>query len=79
MCSAHKDSMNVHELLECYNVAKEEQDMENIRNIQVPEIGGERIIQGPELESVAYAQPLKARKVNIGTKENPKFAQISDY
>jgi hypothetical protein len=36
-------------------------------------------VEGPELESVAYAQPLRTRKVNIGTKENPKFVQIGDY
>jgi hypothetical protein len=26
-----------------------------------------------------YAQPLKTHKVNIGTTENPKFAQVGDY
>ena len=25
------------------------------------------------------SQPLKIRKVNIGTKENPKYANIGDY
>jgi hypothetical protein len=59
MCSAHRASMIVHELLECYNVAKEEQDEEDPRNIQVPETEGERAVEGPELESVVYAQPLK--------------------
>jgi hypothetical protein len=33
--------MIVHELLECYNVAKEEQDEEDPRNVQVPETEGE--------------------------------------
>jgi hypothetical protein len=78
MCSAQA-SMIVHELLECYNVAKEEQDEEDPRNIQVPETEGEHAVEGPELESIVYAQPLKTRKVNIGTKENPKFVQIGDY
>jgi hypothetical protein len=26
-----------------------------------------------------YTQPLKPQKVNIRTKENPKFVQIGDY
>ena len=26
VCSAHRANINVHELLECYNVAKEEED-----------------------------------------------------
>jgi hypothetical protein len=32
-CSVHRDSMIVHELLECYNVSKEDQDEEDPRNI----------------------------------------------
>jgi hypothetical protein len=79
VCSAHNASMTVHQLLECYNVAQEAQDEEDPRNVQVPETEGERIVEGPELESTTYAQPLKTQKVNIGTEENPKFAQIGDY
>jgi hypothetical protein len=37
VCSADRDSMTILELLECCNVAKEEQDKEDPRNIQVPE------------------------------------------
>jgi hypothetical protein len=51
--------MNVHELLECCNVAKEEQDKEDPRNIQVPETEGECAVEGLELECTAYAQPAK--------------------
>jgi hypothetical protein len=47
MCSAHRASMTIHELLECYNVSKEEQDEEDPRNIQVPETEGEHIVEGP--------------------------------
>jgi len=68
MCSSHRDSIIVHELLECYNVAKEEQDEEDPRNIKVPEIEGEHVVEGPELESVVYAQPLNTLKLNVGTK-----------
>jgi hypothetical protein len=68
MCSAHRSSMIVHEYLECYNVTREEQDEEDPRNIQVPKTEGEHIVEGSELEYVVYAQPLKTRKVNIGTK-----------
>jgi hypothetical protein len=54
VCSAHRASMIVHQLLECYNIAKEEHDEEDPRNVQVPKIEGERIVEGPDLESVAY-------------------------
>jgi hypothetical protein len=39
--NAHKALMTIHELLECYNMDKEEQDEEDPRNVQVPETKGE--------------------------------------
>jgi hypothetical protein len=44
LCSVHKANMIVHELLECYNVAKEEHDEEDPRNVQVHETEGERVV-----------------------------------
>ena len=41
--------MTVHELLECYNVTKEDQEEEDPRNVQVLETEGERAIKGPTL------------------------------
>jgi hypothetical protein len=40
VCSAHRAKMIVHELLEFYNVSKEENDEEDPRNVQVPETEG---------------------------------------
>jgi hypothetical protein len=40
VCSAHRTSMKVHELLECYKVVQEDQDEEDPRNIQIPETKG---------------------------------------
>jgi hypothetical protein len=37
VCNAHIANINVHELVEFYNVAKEEHDMEYPMNVQVPE------------------------------------------
>jgi hypothetical protein len=79
ICSVHRANMIVHELLECYNVAKEEHDEEDPRNVQVLEIEGEQVVEWPELESNAYAQCIKTQKVNIGMIENTKFAQIGYY
>jgi hypothetical protein len=36
LCSAHRANITFHGLLECYNVAKEEHDEEDPRNVQVP-------------------------------------------
>jgi hypothetical protein len=73
VCSAHRASMIVHEILEHYNVGKEDQDEEHPRNIQIPENEGEHVVEGPELGSVACAQPSRMHKDNIGTKVNMKF------
>jgi hypothetical protein len=70
--------MTICELLECYNVAKEEYDEADPRNVQIPEIEGKQAIEGSELESAAYTQLIKTRKANIGTTKNTKFAQIGD-
>jgi hypothetical protein len=42
-------------------------------------VEGEREVEGPKLDSKDYAAPLKIKKVNIGTAENPKMASIGDY
>jgi hypothetical protein len=47
MCTGHRASMIVHELLECYNVAKEEHDEEDPRNVQVTKTKGEHVVEGP--------------------------------
>jgi hypothetical protein len=47
--------------------------------VQIPETGGECAVEGPKIKKVIYAKPLRMRKVNIGTKEKPKFANIGDY
>jgi hypothetical protein len=36
-------------------------------------------VEGPPLESKVFVFPIKVKKVNIGTIENPKMASIGDY
>jgi hypothetical protein len=48
MCSAHRTSMTIHKLLECYNVSHEDQDEENPRNIQIPKTKGKGAMEGLE-------------------------------
>jgi hypothetical protein len=79
VCDVHRVVIIVHVLLECCNVAKEEHDEEDPRNVKVPEIEGEQEVEGPELESIAYTQPIKTQKVNNGTIKTPNFTQIRDY
>jgi hypothetical protein len=67
ICNAHRASMTIHELLECYNVTKEENDEEDPMNVQVTETEGEHMVEVPKLKSIAYAQPIKTHEINIGT------------
>jgi hypothetical protein len=73
MCSAHKASMTIHELLECYNVAKEEQDEEDLRNIQLTETKGEHTVEGSKLEFVCICTTTKDTKDKYSNKRKSKF------
>jgi CTP:phosphocholine cytidylyltransferase-like protein len=42
-------------------------------------VEGEREAEGPNLYLEHYYAPLKIKKVNIGTAENPKMASIGYY
>jgi hypothetical protein len=75
-CSTHKESVIVHELLECYNFIEEDQEEEDSRNVKVPDTEGECKVVGLELKFDAYVKPLRVHKVNICMKEKPKFMNI---
>jgi CTP:phosphocholine cytidylyltransferase-like protein len=36
-------------------------------------------VEGPSLESEEFDAPIKVKKFNIGTEENPKMSSIGDY
>ena len=36
-------------------------------------------MKGPQIESEVISTPIKVKKVNIGTTEHPKMANIGDY
>jgi hypothetical protein len=60
-------------------VQEESPDEDDPCNIQITEIEGEREVEGSSLESQVFVAPIKVKKVNIGTIENPKMASIGDY
>jgi hypothetical protein len=35
-------------------------------------------VEGPSLESEVFVAPIKVKKVNIGTTDNPKMESIGD-
>ena len=65
-------------MLECYNVTAEEED-EDPQKVNIPEIEGHREVEGLQVENPAITTPLKTKKVNIGTEEEPKFVKIGAY
>jgi len=69
--------------LVCYNLATDggddESDEEDLRHLDIAETEGEREVQGPDLKIPDVTKPLKIKKVNIGSEERPKFANVGYY
>ena len=64
--------------VECRNVTTEDNEKDT-RNINIFESEGQRVVIGAEIELPDVTEPIKTRKVNIGTKEQPKFSNIGYY
>jgi hypothetical protein len=61
----------------CYNINATEDD--DPRNVNITKIEGQRDIEGPRVELPFIGQPIKIKKVNIGTEQTPKLANVGDY
>ena len=70
--------MTFHHWMECYNVTREPDDDDPL-DINIPKSEGMRAVEGFGISSDQFLSPLKIKKVNIGSLENPKFANIGDY
>ena len=53
-------------IMECYNVSGEPEDVDELQNINILEAEGSRDV-APNIPTDTMSQPLKIRKVNIGT------------
>ena len=73
-------SIQLKDALECYNFeAKLEDEDEDPHNTNIPESEGTHDVEGPQLEIPAITEPIKIKKINIGTDTEPKFVSIGDY
>ena len=63
--------------MDCYNLAEYPDD--DPTKINIPESEGTREVKGSGISSDQFLKPLKINKVNIGSLDNPKFANIGDY
>ena len=61
----------------CYNLVGEPDD--DPTNLNIPESEGMFEVEGSGISSKRFLKPLKIKKVNIGSPENPNFANIGDY
>ena len=63
--------------MECYNFVEGEE--EDPLNLNIPKSKVSHDVQGPPLEIPEITEKVKIKKINIGIKEDPKFASIGDY
>ena len=63
----------------CYNLFGEPEDDDELWNVNIPKSKGSCNIVAPDISTDSMSQPLRIRKVNIGSAKNPKFANARDY
>jgi hypothetical protein len=61
----------------CYNINADEDD--HPRKVNIAEIEGQRDVEGPGVMLPFIGQPINIKKVNIGTTQTPKLANVGDY
>ena len=66
-------------MMTCYNLSGEPEDDDDMRNVNILGSKGSRNVVAPYIPTNPRSQLLNICKVNIGTEENPKFANIGDY
>jgi hypothetical protein len=47
--------------------------------VNIAEIEGQRDVEGPGVELTFIGQPIKIKKVNIGTEKTLKLTNVGDY
>ena len=75
--NSHQCSVTIQQWMACYNLVGDLDD--DLTNINILELEGTRAVEGSGISSDQFLKPLKIKKVNIGSSENPKFANIGDY
>jgi hypothetical protein len=61
----------------CYNINSDEDD--DCRNVNITETERQRDIEGLGFKLPFIGQPIKIKKVNIGTEKAPKLSNVGDY
>ena len=66
-------------MMTCYKFSGEPEDDDELQNVNILESEGSRGVAAPDILTDSMNQPLRIRKVNIGSVENLKFANVGDY
>jgi hypothetical protein len=66
-----------HKFQGCYNINDDEDD--DLRKVNITETEGHKNVEGPGVELPFIGQLIKIKKVNIGTEETLKLANVKDY
>jgi hypothetical protein len=61
----------------CYYINADEDD--DPRNVNITKTKGQRHVEGPGVELPFIGQPIKIKKVNIGTEQAPNLSNVGDY
>ena len=61
----------------CYNLSGDPDN--DLTNINILESEGSCEVEGSDISSEQFIKTLKIKKVNIGSEDSPKFANIGDY
>ena len=57
----------------------EDDSLEALRHLYFDEKEGERSVRDEPMTEGVHLQPLKTKKLNIGTEEKPKLETVGDY
>ena len=66
-------------MMTCYNLSGEPEDDDKLRNVNIPDSEGSHGVAAPDILMDSMNQLLRIRKVNNGSAENLKFANVRDY
>ena len=70
--------MTIQHWMEYYNVMREP-DYDDPLDVNIPDSKGTHTVEGLGISRDKFFNPLKIKKVNIGSPENPKFSNIGYY
>ena len=71
--NSHQCSATIQQWMDCYNLAGDPDD--DLTNINIPKSEGTCVVEGTGISSDQFLKPLKIKKVNISSPENPNFAR----